>query len=63
MSPFRDVVTYQFWQSKYSRPGHGSNEIKLSCGHSMWQKAHVTMPQRKRCRLCPDINRKTNEPT
>jgi len=50
--PLRKVKKVTFCQSKYSRPGHGSNRFDLECGHIAWAKYSQGEPARKRCREC-----------
>jgi hypothetical protein len=50
--PLRKVKEITFCQSKYSRPGHGSNRFFLECGHIAWAKYSQGHPSHKRCRDC-----------
>lgn len=51
-SPFRKVIGWFFFQSKYARPGHGSNRLDLECGHNNWRKGSVAIPKKARCMEC-----------
>ena len=53
-APLKKVTSYDFYQSKYSRPGHGTNWLKLECGHEMPQKSSIPIPKRTRCVECYD---------
>lgn len=50
--PLRQVVTWRFSQSRYSRPGSWTNFLELSCGHGKAQKSSIAIPARARCREC-----------
>ena len=50
--PLRKVVEVLFCQSKYSRPGHGTNHFRLECGHDAFAKYSQGNPSHKRCREC-----------
>jgi len=50
--PLRRVKETTFCQSKYSRPGHGSNRFFLECGHTVYANYSQGSPDRKRCREC-----------
>ena len=50
--PLRKVVKTEFWQSKYSRRGRGTNAFWLECGHQAFAKHSQGHPRHKRCWEC-----------
>ncbi len=52
MRPLRKVVQVQFCQSGYSQAGHGSNMLRLECGHEVRRKRSIKVPKQCRCPWC-----------
>lgn len=50
--PLRKVVEVRAHTTRYNRPGEGSNQFILECGHVAWSKYSQGTPKRKRCRQC-----------
>lgn len=50
--PFREVTSVTFLQSKFAKPGCGSAEVKLSCGHTTYRKWSKAPTYKARCLLC-----------
>jgi hypothetical protein len=51
-APLRKVVKVRFLITKYNRPGEGTNEFTLECGHQVLAKQSAGDPKMKRCREC-----------
>ncbi len=54
--PLRDIVSSEFYQSKYSKWGQGSRLFRLSCGHEVRRKGSAALPTKMRCRDCDDLS-------
>ena len=50
--PLRKIRGLTMGQSKYARPGHGTAELRLSCGHVKYVKNSKVPDYRTRCREC-----------
>ena len=50
--PLVRMLRYEPGQSKFARPGHGSAELFLECGHTKFVKNSKVPLGRARCREC-----------
>lgn len=50
--PLVRVINHRDLTCKYNRPGEGSREHFLECGHSVITKQSQGFAKRKRCREC-----------
>lgn len=48
----RKIVSVKFHQSNYSQPGHGWNEVHLTCGHWFPCKASRKLGFAANCTKC-----------
>jgi hypothetical protein len=48
------IVDVKYFQGAYSKPGHGSVQLTLACGHEETRKKSQFQPGQKRvkCREC-----------
>lgn len=52
LGPLRRIRKLTFGQSKFARPGHGTAELVLACGHVKYVKNSKVPDDRTRCREC-----------
>lgn len=50
--PLRKIRSLTMGQSKFAKPGFGTAELRLSCGHVKYVKNSKVPDYRTRCREC-----------